>query len=236
MCSSFLEYLLQTCDDLSRPSSDTTVRALVRVIAADTQPLYRDAMARAVRQRPPLQLVGEAIDARSLRAAVVDKQPDVVVVDAAVLAGERDDFVEWLRAGGTPARIVVIVPEADAPQAYRALAAGAHGLLSRRATGEQLVDAVLRVAGGETVIARDAQPGVAEEIRIREHVPRPAVSPREREILGLIAEGLTAPQIARRLHLSIPTVKTHLAHLYEKLGVSERAAAVAAAMRRGLLV
>jgi two-component system nitrate/nitrite response regulator NarL len=210
---------------------------LVRVIAADTQPLYRDAMSRAVRQRPPLQLVGEATDAPSLHAAVLDKQPDVVIVDGAVFAAEHDGLPEWLRAGGlAPLRIVVIVPEPDAGQGYRALAAGAAGLLSRRATGEQLVDAVLRVAVGETVIAREAQTAVAEGIRIREKVRRPAVSARERQILELVAEGLTAPDIAHRLQLSIPTVKTHLAHLYEKLGVSERAAAVAVAMRRGILL
>jgi two-component system nitrate/nitrite response regulator NarL len=210
--------------------------SLVRVIAADTQPLYRDAMVRAVRQRPPLQLVGEAIDADSLRAAVFDKRPDVVVVDAEVFAGELGGLPEWLRAGAVPFRVVVIVPEAGTAQGYRALAAGADGLLSRRATGEQLVDAVLRVAVGETVIARETQTAVAEEIRIREKLPRPAVSVRERQILELVADGLTAPEIAGRLHLSVPTVKTHLGHLYEKLGVSERAAAVAVAMRRGLLV
>jgi two-component system nitrate/nitrite response regulator NarL len=212
------------------------VSSLVRVVAADTQPLSRDAIARAVRQRPPLQLVGEAIDARGLRAAIADARPDVVVADAAVLAGERGSFPEWLRDGGLTALMVVIVPDGDVGQGYRALAAGARGLLSRRATGEQLVDAVLRVFRGETVIADDAQPALAAEIRIRETVPRPLVSPREREILELIAEGLTAPQIGRRLHLSTPTVKSHLGHLYDKLGVSERAAAVAVAMRRGLLV
>jgi two-component system nitrate/nitrite response regulator NarL len=212
------------------------VSSLVRVVAADTQPLSRDAIARAVRQRPPLQLVGEAIDARSLRAAIADARPDVVVADAAVLAGERGSFPEWLRDGELTVQMVVIVPDGDAGQGYRALAAGARGLLSRLATAEQLVDAVLRVSRGETVIASEAQTALAAEIRIRETVPRPLVSPREREILELIAEGLTAPQIGRRLHLSTPTVKTHLGHLYDKLGVSERAAAVAVAMRRGLLV
>jgi two-component system, NarL family, nitrate/nitrite response regulator NarL len=208
---------------------------LVRVVAADTQPLSRDAMARAVRQRPPLQLVGEATDAAGLRAAIAGSRPDVVVLDAAVLAGERGGLAGWLSADRVPARVIVIVPGGDASQGYRALAAGADGLLSRLATGEQLVDAVLRVANGETVIAGEAQTAVAAEIRLREIVPRPAVSAREREILELIAEGLSAPQIGRRLHLATPTVKSHLGHLYEKLGVSERAAAVAAAMRRGLL-
>jgi two-component system nitrate/nitrite response regulator NarL len=212
------------------------VGPLVRVIAADTQPLSRDALARAVRQRPPLQLVGEAIDARSLRSAIADCRPDVVVADAAVLEGALGGLAAWLRPGALPARVIVILADADAGRGYRALAAGAQGLLSRLATAEQVVDAVLRVAKGETVIASEAQTAVVEEIRIREKVPRPPVSAREREILELVAQGMTAPQIGRRLHLSTPTVKSHLAHLYEKLGVSERAAAVAAAMRRGLLV
>jgi two-component system, NarL family, nitrate/nitrite response regulator NarL len=208
---------------------------LVRVVAADTQPLSRDAIVRAVRQRPPLQLVAEATDAGSLRAALAAGRPDVVVLDAAVLAGEPGGLAGWLRCGERPARVIVIVSGGDVAQGYGALAAGAHGLLSRLATGEQLVEAVLRVARGQTVIAREAQTAVAEEIRIRETVPRASVSQREREILELIAEGLTAPQIGRRLHLATPTVKSHLGHLYEKLGVSERAAAVAVAMRRGLL-
>jgi two-component system nitrate/nitrite response regulator NarL len=212
------------------------MRSVVRVIVADTQPLYRDAMARAVRQRPPLQLVAEADSLDGLRAATLGERPHVVLVDAAVVADERLPFSEWLRAQDREARVIVIVPQPDAGDGYRALATGAHGLLSRLATSEQLVDAVLRVSAGETVIAPEAQPGVAAGIRIRENPPRPAVSSREREILELIADGLTAPEIGRRLHISTPTVKSHMAHLYEKLGVSERAAAVAAAMRRGLLV
>ena len=79
------------------------------------------------------------------------------------------------------------------------------------------------------------QTGIAGEIRLRSAVERPVLSEREREILKLVAAGLTAPRIGRQLCLATPTVKTHLHHVYEKLGVAERAAAVAQAMRRGLL-
>jgi two-component system, NarL family, nitrate/nitrite response regulator NarL len=91
------------------------------------------------------------------------------------------------------------------------------------------------VARGRTVLSPEPQAGVAREIRLRGASDRAAMTARERETLTLIAEGLSAPQIGRVLHLSTATVKTHLRHIYEKLGVSERAAAVAEAMRRGLL-
>jgi two-component system nitrate/nitrite response regulator NarL len=91
------------------------------------------------------------------------------------------------------------------------------------------------VARGKTVLAPELQAGVAGEIRLRAPHDRPVMSDRERETLTLIAEALRAPQIGRTLHLSTATVTTHLQHIYEKLGVSERAAAVAEAMRRGLL-
>ena len=85
------------------------------------------------------------------------------------------------------------------------------------------------------VISTEAQTRMAEEIQKRAQGTREALSAREREILGLLAEGASAPDIARRLYLSPATVKTHLHNVYEKLGVSERAAAVAEGMRRGLI-
>jgi two-component system, NarL family, nitrate/nitrite response regulator NarL len=85
------------------------------------------------------------------------------------------------------------------------------------------------------VLSPQLQAGIAGEIRLRAVDERPVLSERERQTLELVAEGLTAPEIGRRLCLATPTVKTHLHHVYDKLGVSERAAAVAEAMRRGLL-
>jgi two-component system, NarL family, nitrate/nitrite response regulator NarL len=118
---------------------------------------------------------------------------------------------------------------------YEAIANGAAGYLTTDADARQLCEAISAVARGEIVLAPALQTGLAGEIRLREVLDQPVLSERENETLKLVAEGLTAPEIGRRLHLSTGTVKTHLEHLYEKLGVSERAAAVAQAMRRGLL-
>ena len=85
------------------------------------------------------------------------------------------------------------------------------------------------------MLAAEVQAGIAREIRMRSDNDRPILSPRETQVLGLTAQGMSAPDIARQLTVSPTTVRTHLQHLYEKLGVSDRAAAVAEAMRRGLL-
>jgi two-component system, NarL family, nitrate/nitrite response regulator NarL len=99
-----------------------------------------------------------------------------------------------------------------------------------------ILDAIAAVARGGTVIDPELQAGVFDQVRVRgTEDDRPILTVREREVLGLMADGLSGPQIADRLIVALPTVKTHQARLYEKLGVSERAAAVAEAMRRGLL-
>ena len=136
---------------------------------------------------------------------------------------------------GIETRVVFLSAYLDSAVVYRALAAGAAGYLSKDSNRQSICDAVAAVARGDAVFAPEIQGGIAREIRMRENDGRPTLTPREREILNLTAEGCTAPEIGRRLYLSPTTVKTHLQHLYEKLGVSDRAAAVAEAMRRGLL-
>ena len=136
---------------------------------------------------------------------------------------------------GLRTRVVLIAAKPEPGEVYAALAEGAAGYLTKDADARELCDAITAVARGKTVLAPELQAGVAGEIRLRAPHDRPVMSERERETLTLIAEGLSAPQIGRTLHLSTATVKTHLQHIYGKLGVSERAAAVAEAMRRGLL-
>jgi two-component system nitrate/nitrite response regulator NarL len=123
----------------------------------------------------------------------------------------------------------------DSAIVYRAMQAGACGYLSKDADRETICDAVAAVAAGETVLAPQAQQGLAEQIRLQGGEQRPALSPRELEILQLTAGGCSAADIAERLFVSRATVKTHLQHVYEKLGVADRAAAVAEGMRRGLV-
>jgi two-component system, NarL family, nitrate/nitrite response regulator NarL len=207
----------------------------VRVLAADGQPLYRDALARAIRERPELELVGQAGDGRAALEAIGSAQPDVALIDRTLTGLSGDQVLNAVARDGFRTRVVLIAAKPEPGDVYAALADGAAGYLTKDADARELCDAITAVARGKTVLASELQAGVAGEIRLRAPHDRPVMSDRERETLTLIAEGLSAPQIGRTLHLSTATVKTHLQHIYEKLGVSERAAAVAEAMRRGLL-
>jgi two-component system nitrate/nitrite response regulator NarL len=199
---------------------------------ADAQPLFCDALARAVRADPALELVDALSDAGDLPAAIAGLRPHVVVVDRDLL--DPTAPLALGRSDGPP-RLLVLAARIDAADVYAAIESGASGYLSKDASGDVLCRAIAAIARGEILLDASAQTLVAREIRLRGRDDRPLLSAREHEILVLIAEGQTAPQIADRLHLSTATVKTHILHLYEKLGVTERAAAVAEAMRRGLI-
>lgn len=207
----------------------------VRVLAADSHPLYRDALTRAIRERPELELVGQARDGREALDAIGSEQPDVAVIDRTLTGLSGEQILNAVGRDSLPTRVVMIAAEPDPGLVYAALANGAAGYLTKDADARELCDAISAVARGRTVLSPQLQAGIAGEIRLRAVDERPFLSEREREILKLVAEGLTAPQIGRTLCLATPTVKTHLHHVYDKLGVAERAAAVAEAMRRGLL-
>lgn len=207
----------------------------MRVLAADGQPLYRDAVARAIRERPELELVGQAGNGRDALAAIGAEQPDVAVLDRTLTGLSGDQVLNAVARDGLRTRIVLMAARPEPHHVYSAIASGAAGFLTKDADARELCDAITAVARGRTVLAAELHAGIAGEIRIRAEHERPLMTERERDVLRLIAAGLTAPQIGRELHLSTATVKTHLQHIYEKLGVGERAAAVAEAMRRGLL-
>jgi two-component system nitrate/nitrite response regulator NarL len=162
--------------------------------------------------------------------------PDVAVVDVRMPELDGSDVLAALRAEGLHTNVVFLSAFLDSKTVYDAVAAGANAYLSKEADSEEIVDAIAAAARGETILGPEVQTGLAEQIRFREeNDARPRLSDREHEVLKLIAQGLSAPEIGDRIHLSTATVKTHLQHLYEKLGVSERAAAVAEGMRRGLV-
>jgi two-component system, NarL family, nitrate/nitrite response regulator NarL len=205
------------------------------VLVADDHPLYREAVVRAVRSRPEFRLVGEAADGREALEAIRADTPDVAVLDVEMPSLRGVEIVEALRRDGVPTRVVLLSAHLESETVYDAVAGGVAAYLSKAAAGERICDAIAAVARGEVILPGEVQAGLAAAIRLRAESDRPALSAREHEVLGLIAEGLSAPAVARELHLSTATVKSHLRTLYEKLGVSDRAAAVAEAMRRGLL-
>jgi two-component system, NarL family, nitrate/nitrite response regulator NarL len=207
----------------------------VRVLAADSRPLYRDAMARAIKSRPDLELVAQACDGREALDIIRLERPDVAVIDRALGSLTGEQILNAVRRDGLGTRVILLAAEPASHHVYAAIAGGVAGYLTTDTDARGLCDAISAVARGRTVLAPELQDGIAGEIRRREVVERPLLSDREHQTLKLVAEGLTVPDIGERLHLSSGTVKTHLQHLYGKLEVSERAAAVAKAMRQGLL-
>ena len=207
----------------------------VSVVVADPQPLFRDALCRVVRQCPQLQLVGESADGRLALELLRRHRPDVAVVapDLPSLDGRR--LLRLVASDGLATRVVLIGLPPSHPLAYDLVELGAAGCLTRVASGDQLRDAIIAVAAGDAYLAGNLQLAVFTEIRMRARDERVVLSEREREVLRRVAAGESAPAIGRAMHLSVATIKTHLGHLYGKLEVSERAAAVAVAMRRGLL-
>lgn len=206
------------------------------VLIADDHPLFREAIARVIAARDDLELVAEAADGRAALERIRELRPDVAVIDVRMPELDGSDVLAALREDGLPTRVVFLSAFLDSETVYGAVAAGASAYLSKEADSEEIVDAIASAARGETILGPEVQTGLAQQIRLREESEaRPRLSDREQEVLQLIAQGLSAPEIGQRIHLSTATVKTHLQHLYEKLGVSERAAAVAEGMRRGLV-
>ncbi len=206
------------------------------VLIADDHPLFREALGQAVSRRPDLQLLGAVGDGRSALEQIRELQPDVAVLDLQMPGMRGLDVLRALVRDGSSTRVLILSASLESSLVYEAVAAGAAGYWSKDAEREAICDAIAAVARGESVLEPSLQQAVFSEVQGREvDLSRPLLTDREHEILALIADGMTAPAIAQRLFLSPATVKTHLAHLYEKLGVTDRAAAVAEAMRRGLL-
>jgi two-component system nitrate/nitrite response regulator NarL len=208
----------------------------VRVLVADDHPIYREGIVRAVKERPDLELVGEAEDGRQALDEIKRTGPDVALLDIRMPGLEGPQVLNALHRDGLKTKVIFLSAFMESELAYETVAAGARGYLSKESAREEICDAIAAVARGGTALAPEAQAGLAAEVQERERTAgEPQLTPREREVLHLIAEGLSSPEIGKRIHLSPTTVKSHLHKLYEKLGVSDRAAAVAEAMRRGLL-
>jgi len=211
-------------------------RSRVSVLVADDHPLFREGVARAVRERPELELVGEVGDGRAALEAIRERAPDVAVVDLRLPELDGIAVANAVARDLLPTRVLVLSAFTEPRLVYEAMTAGAAGYFSKDADREAVLDAISAVARGESRVEPGLQTGLFAELRERAHADeRPVLTEREGEILRSMAEGLSAPAIGRQLYLATATVKSHQGRIYEKLGVSDRAAAVAEGMRRGLL-
>ncbi len=202
---------------------------------ADDHPIYREGLVEAVKRRPDLEFIGEASDGRTALEEIQSLKPEVAVLDLMMPELTGFEVLHAIQREALDTRVVVLSAASDSEAVFKAVAEGAVAYIPKEADRERVCDAIAAAARGEVVLSPEIQAGLASEIRTRGKEERVALSPREQEVLKLTAEGLSAPEIGFQLHVSAATVKTHMQRAYEKLGVSDRAAAVAEAMRQGIL-
>ena len=203
-------------------------------ILADDHPVFRDGLQRLL-EAAGIEVLAAVEDGRAALAAIREHRPRVAVVDLQLPDIDGATVIDSVRREQLATRVLVLSARSDSAMVYRCLELGAAGYLAKLTDGDDICAAVHAIARGETVVPAELQAGLASEIRLRRDDDRPLLTPRELDIIRLAADGHSNAEIGLRLHVSTATVKTHLQHIFEKLEVGDRSAAVAQAFRRGLL-
>jgi DNA-binding NarL/FixJ family response regulator len=205
---------------------------MIRVLIVDDHPVVRDGLRGMFTGEPDFEVVGEAATGGEAVVRTAELEPDVVLMDLRMPEVDGVTAIRRLAETGSTARVLVLTTYDTDSDVLPAIEAGATGYLLKDSRADELFRAVRAAARGEAVLS----PSVAT--RLLGSVRRPAREPlsaREQEVLELVARGATNREAARQLFVSEATVKTHLLHVYAKLGVNDRAAAVHEAFQRGLL-
>jgi DNA-binding NarL/FixJ family response regulator len=205
----------------------------IRLLIVDDHPIMRDGLRGVFSDDPDFEVVAEAGNGTEAVALAARLAPDVILMDLRMPGMGGVEAITQLRAAGHPARVLILTTYDTDRDVLPAIEAGATGYLLKDAPREELLRAVRSAHAGRPVLA----PSVAGTLMSRAGGlrPEPGLSPREVEVLRLVAEGATNQSAARQLMVSETTIKTHLLHIYAKLEVRDRASAVATAYKRGLL-
>jgi two-component system, NarL family, nitrate/nitrite response regulator NarL len=211
------------------PSQPTTV------VVADDHPLYRAGLVDAIAERPDLELVGECRGGRDALEQILARRPDVALLDVRMRDLDGIAVLQELARAGSRTRVVFLSAYEEGEVVHGALSAGAAGYLSKETDRTEICDAVVAAFDGEIVVSPNLPGVLVAYLHRQSGNGRPKLGEREREVLRLTADGLSAPEIAEALGIGATTVKTHLQRVYRKLEVGDRAAMVAKALRLGLL-
>lgn len=205
---------------------------MISLLIVDDHPVMRDGLRGMFSSDPRFSVVGEAADGSEAIVAGENLQPDVILMDLQMPKTDGVTAIKELAKRGVPSKILVLTTYDTDNDVLPAIEAGATGYLLKDAPREDLVRAVESAAQGQAVLS----PAVATRLMGQMRQPTTeALSKRELEVLELISRGSTNREAAKELFISEATVKTHLLHAYAKLGVKDRAAAVAVAFSRGYL-
>lgn len=204
----------------------------IRVVLADDHVVVRTGLRAMLDGEPDIQIVGEAANGAEVVSLSSRVDPDVVLMDLRMPEVDGVTAIAKIRERHPSVHVLVLTTYDTDADILRAVEAGATGYLLKDATRDEVLYAIRSAAVGEAALA----PRVASRLMGRIRAPgEEALSSREIEVLSLVARGLTNKEIARTLHLSEATVRTHLLHVFTKLGVDDRTAAVMVAAERGIL-
>ena len=206
--------------------------AAIKLLIVDDHPVVRDGLSGMFASDPGFVVLGLAADGGEAVRLAMALRPDVILMDLRMPGVDGVTAIAELARNGVTARVLVLTTYDSDSYVLPAIEAGATGYLLKDAPRDELLRAVRAAADGQAVLS----PSVATRLMTRVRTPAPGVlSQRELEVLELVAAGVTNREAAARLFISEATVKTHLLNIYTKLGVGDRASAVAAAFHRGLL-
>lgn len=204
----------------------------IRVLVVDDHPVVRHGLLALLRYEPEFEIAGDASDGEEAVAAVLEYKPDVVLLDLRLPRIGGVEVMQQARAKGSTARFLVLTTYDTDDDITRALAAGAKGYLLKDASSHELIQAIHEVMRGNAAL----EPSVAARVLARMHdSPADELSAREIDVLQRMVRGESNRAIAIALHVSENTVKTHVSHIFAKLGAQSRAEAVVMALRRGLV-
>ncbi|MGO1410206.1 MULTISPECIES: response regulator [unclassified Microbacterium] len=205
---------------------------MIRIVLADDHPVVRTGMRAMLSGDTDLDVVGEAATPDEAVALATELEPDVVLMDLQFGTEKTGaDATRLIRLLPEPPAVLVLTNYDTDGDILGAVESGASGYLLKDTPPAELIAAIRAAAAGETALA----PAIAGRLLARVRAPRPVLSSRETDVLRLVADGASNGLIAQRLHISEATVKSHLVHVFSKLDVSSRTAAVAAARDAGVL-
>ncbi len=206
---------------------------MTTVLLVDDHELIRHGLRRAFERDPDFEVVGEASSVAEALAVIRATAPEVVIMDVRLPDGNGLDAVKKLRAAGETMGIVILTMYAGDDQLFGALEAGASSFVNKDAPAEEVLAAARHAAASP---ASFSAADLADAMRRKMTPSGPALSPREKEVLKLLYDGLAVSGIAKKLFISESTTKTHISKVYEKLGAANRVQAVRAALDMGLII
>ena len=204
----------------------------ITVLVVDDHPVVRDGLHGMLEGRPDIQVVGEAVNGREGVEMALRLEPDVILMDLRMPVMDGVAAIKAILEEQPAAKILVLTTYDSDEDIVRAMEAGATGYLLKDSPRHELFRGVRASARGESVLAPTVAARLMDYMRSPEEE---TLSPREVAVLSLVAQGASNREVGEELHISVATVKTHLNHIYAKLGVDNRTAAVTAALERRII-